>query len=329
MTESLSRRSFIGMAAGVAAVAGLGVMGSEAFAAEAASSKKDKAASSAKDKASSAKDAAKGGNTWTKTEVAGGSITAVGSTALQPLVEAASQQYTQTYTNVQISVQGGGSGTGLSQVSQGAVQIGNSDLFAEEKKIDPSNLTDNKVCVVGMGPVANADAGVTDIKLEDLKGIFTGAITNWKDLGGKDEAITVINRAAGSGTRATFEAAVLGGDEAVTAQEQDSSGTVAKMVTETPGAISYLAFSYYEGATFTALKVDGVEPTEANVETGDWKIWAYEHMYTAKDADAATKDFIEYMLSDKVQGELVEKLGYIPMTGMKVEKDATGKVTKL
>ena len=322
MTDSMSRRSFLGMAAGVAAVAGLGVMSSGAFAAEAASSAKDKAASSAKDDA-------KGTATWNKTEVAAGSITAVGSTALQPLAEAAAEQYTAEYTNVQISVQGGGSGTGLSQVSQGAVQIGNSDLFAEEKDIDPANLVDNRVCVVGMGPIVNADCGVTDVKLEDLKAIFTGNVTNWKDLGGNDEAITVINRAAGSGTRATFEAAVLGGDEAMTAQEQDSSGTVAKMVAETPGAISYLAFSYFEGAKFTALKVDGVEPTTASVESGEWKIWAYEHMYISKDADQATKDFIEYMLSDKVQGELVEKMGYIPMTGMKVEKNAKGEVTDL
>ena len=321
MTDSMSRRSFLGMAAGVAAVAGLGVMSSGAFAAE-ASSAKDAASSSAKDEAASAPQ-------WDKAEVADGNITAVGSTALQPLVEAAAEQYTAEYTNVQISVQGGGSGTGLSQVSQGAVQIGNSDLFAEEKDIDPSNLIDNKVCVVGMGPVVNADCGVTDVTMEDLKAIFTGNITNWSDLGGADEAITVINRAAGSGTRATFESAVLGGDEAMTAQEQDSSGTVAKMVAETPGAISYLAFSYSEGASFTALSVDGVEPSEANVETGDWKIWAYEHMYISADADQATKDFIEYMLSNKVQDELVEQMGYIPVTGMKVEKNADGEVTEL
>ena len=314
MTESVSRRSFVGLAAAF----GLALAGTQAFAADASSSAKDGSAK-----------ADKGGNAWTKTDVAGGSITAVGSTALQPLAEAAAEQYTAEYTNVQISVQGGGSGTGLSQVAQGAVQIGDSDLFAEEKDVDASNLTDNKVCVVGMGPIVNADCGVTDISMEDLKAVFTGAITNWKDLGGADEDITVINRAAGSGTRATFESAVLGEDEALVAQEQDSSGTVATMVAQTPGAISYLAFSYFKDASFTPLSVDGVKPETTSVESGEWKIWAYEHMYTAKDADEATKDFIEYMLSDKVQGELVEKMGYIPMTGMKVEKDATGAVKQL
>lgn len=322
LTGSVSRRSFLGLAAAGVAVAGLGVMSSNALAADASSSIKDKASSSTAD----AKTASS--PVWDKTEVATGSITAVGSTALQPLVEAAAEQYMEAYSDVQISVQGGGSGQGLSQVSQGAVQIGNSDVFAEEKDIDASTLIDNKVCVVGMGPIANADCGITDISMEDLKAIFTGNITNWSDLGGIDEAITVINRASGSGTRATFETAVLDGETAVQAQEQDSSGTVLSMVTKTPGAISYLAFSYFND-NIVALTVDGITPEAANVETNDWKIWAYEHMYTSADVDDCTADFIEYMLSDQVQDSLVEELGYIPMTGMQVERDVDGNVTEL
>lgn len=75
-------------------------------------------------------------------------------------------------------------------------------------------------------------------------------------------------------------------------------------------------------------KKDEAETKEANVEDNSWTIWAYEHMYTAADPDEATKAFIEYMMSDDVQGELVEAQGYIPVSGMKVEKDASGKVTK-
>lgn len=260
-------------------------------------------------------------------------ITAMGSTALQPLVEAAAEQFMAEQPGVQISIQGGGSGQGIAQIVAGSVQIGNSDVFAESKLDDPTqaeNLVDNKVCVVGMGPVANPEVGVTDIAMEDLTAIFTGAITNWSDLGGADQEIVVINRAAGSGTRATFESVVLADTEApadFTPQEQDSSGTVAQMVSQTPGAISYLAFSYYSD-DLAALSVDGVEPTEDNVASGDWKIWAYEHMYTAKDADEATQAFIDYMLSDAVQGSLVESTGYIPISKMKVEKDAEGNMTE-
>ena len=236
-------------------------------------------------------------------------------------------------SGVQITVQGGGSGQGITQITQGAVQIGNSDVFAEAKVKDTADLkkiADNKVCIVGMGPIVNKDVTVDDLTIDQLKSIFTGEVTNWKEVGGADAAITVINRASGSGTRATFEAAVLGDTkvpDTFKPQEQDSSGTAAKMVASTPGAISYLAFSYYDD-TVKALKVGGVEPKEANVEDDSWTIWAYEHMYTAADPDEATKAFIEYMMSDDVQGELVEAQGYIPVSGMKVEKDASGKVTK-
>ena len=261
-----------------------------------------------------------------------GTITAVGSTALQPLVEAAAEQFMEENPGVQITVQGGGSGQGVTQISQAAVQIGNSDVFAESKLKNADDLTkiaDNKVCIVGMGPIVNKDVTVDDISLENLKKIFMGEITNWSEVGGADEAITVINRASGSGTRATFEDAVLGDSkvpDSFKPQEQDSSGTAAKMVSSTPGAISYVAFSYYD-SSFKALKVDGVSPDEKNVEDNSWKIWSYEHMYTAAEPDEATKAFIEYMMGEEVQGGLVEQQGYIPMSGMKVEKDASGTVT--
>ena len=263
-----------------------------------------------------------------------GSITAVGSTALQPLVEAGAEQFMGKNSGVQITVQGGGSGQGIMQIVEGSVQIGDSDVFAEEKlknKDDISKITDNKVAVVGMGPVVNSDVNIDDISMDNLKKIFTGEVTNWKQVGGQDLAITVINRASGSGTRATFEKAVLGdtkGPSSFTPQEQDSSGTVAKMVAETPGAISYLAFSYYTDS-FKALSVDGVAPKAENVETNAWKIWSYEHMYTAANPDEATQAFIDYMLSDDVQGALVEKNGYIAIANMKVERDASGNVKNL
>lgn len=263
-----------------------------------------------------------------------GNITAVGSTALQPLVEAASEQFMEENPSVQITVQGGGSGQGITQIAAGSVQIGDSDVFAESKLTDKTALAkiaDNKVCVVGMGPVVNSGVSVDDISTKDLKAIFMGQVTNWKDVGGKDLAITVINRASGSGTRATFEDAVFKGEKApstFTPQEQDSSGTVAKMVAETPGAISYLAFSYYS-SSFKSLNVDGVKPKSENVTTNQWTIWAYEHMYTAVSPDAATKAFIDYIMSDEIQSSLVQDNGYISVADMKVSRDANGKVTTL
>ena len=136
-------------------------------------------------------------------------------------------------------------------------------------------------------------------------------------------------RKAGSGTRATFEAAVFG-DKAVDFKgdaELDKSGDVQTQMGSTDNAISYLDFSHFDDSKFNAIKVEGVEPKSKNVTDDSFKIWATEHMYCAKDADDATKAFLEFMLSDDVQGKLVEEQGFIPVSAMKVVKDASGKVS--
>ncbi|EOT41131.1 MULTISPECIES: phosphate ABC transporter substrate-binding protein PstS [Enterococcus] len=256
----------------------------------------------------------------------GESITAVGSSALQPLVETVAEEYQNKYPGKFVNVQGGGSGTGLSQVQSGAVEIGNSDLFAEEKTgIKADQLVDHKVAVVGITPIVNKGVGVTELTMAQLRDIFLGKITNWQKVGGKNQEIVILNRAAGSGTRGTFEKWVLDGKTAIRAQEQDSSGMVRQIVADTPGAISYVAFSYVSKAVAT-LKIDGVLPTDENVTTNDWKIWAYEHMYTKGKPTKLTSDFLDYILSADIQKNIVGKLGYIPVSGMKVERDWEGNV---
>ena len=255
-------------------------------------------------------------------------IVAVGSTALQPLVESAQEQFVAKNANYQITVQGGGSGTGLSQVASGSVQIGNSDVFAEEKDgVDASKLVDHQVAVVGMAPVVNKAVGVKNVTKDQLIAIFTGKVKNWQELGGKDQEIVVVNRASGSGTRATFEKWGLDGAKTIQAQEQDSSGTVKKIVSSTPGAISYLALSYIDDS-IEALSLDGVALTAENIETNDWPIWSYEHMYTKGKPTKEIKKFLDYMVSDEVQEGLVKDLGYLPVTKMQVSRSADGQVTE-
>ena len=306
-----SRRQFLGLAGGVAAVAGLGLAGCGGGGT-----------------ATTGSGAAAEGSTLT------GTVTYDGASSFQALVEAAAEQFMNENPDVSITGSGNGSGTGLTAVADGTVTIGNSDVFAETKlEADQcSDLVDHEVAVVGMGPVVSMNVTVEDLTLEQLKGIFSGEITNWSEVGGEDAAIYVMNRKSGSGTRATFEAAVFGAGQPESTfkgeAELDKSGDVVTQIGSTDNAISYLDFSHFDDTKFKAIKVNGVEPIDENVYDNSFPIWATEHMYCKEDADEATKAFLEYMLSDDVQGSLVAEQGFIPVSEMTVVKDAEGNVTE-
>jgi phosphate transport system substrate-binding protein len=263
--------------------------------------------------------------TKTVTEVSG-TITASGSSALQPLAEQAAIAFKTKNPKATVNVQGGGSGTGLTQVMQGAVDIGNSDIFANEKTgIDAATLTDHKVAVVGFAAVTNEKVKIDNLTKAQLIDIFTGKITNWKEVGGDDKKIVVINRPKSSGTRATFKKYGLDGKDEVegVALTEDSSGAVKKIIQTTDGSIGYLASSYLSTeankAGLKIMKLDGVEMNKDNITTGKYIIWSYEHMYTKGEAKDLTKAFLDYMVSDDVK-PLISKLGYIPVGEMKVQR---------
>jgi phosphate transport system substrate-binding protein len=227
-----------------------------------------------------------------------GTITAAGSTALQPLVSAVAKKYQAKCSGSTITVNLGGSGAGLTGAENGSDTIGNSDIFS---KTGQEDLVDHQVAVVVFSLIVNAKVtGVTSLTTTQLKGIYAGTITNWSTVGGPNLPIVVVSRPTSSGTRATFQKYVLGTVETVTGPSNlttDSTGTVVTNVQQTDGAIGYVSFGPAQGSGLTILKIDGVAPSPATVENNTYKFWNIEHMYTKGAATPLAQALIDYMTS--------------------------------
>jgi len=254
-----------------------------------------------------------------------GTVRASGSSALQPLVNAAKEQFEARNKGISVEVSAGGSRKGLADVAAGAVQIGDSDIFAPDDL--KAQLVDHKIAAVGFAAMANKGVGekVAALSLEDLGRVFSGAVTNWKEVGGDPLPVVVINRAPGSGTRAVFGNIVLGGDRFVESQTEDNSGALVAKLKQTRGAISYLALSFADpDLRVLSLRTDAgvVEPTSANIASGAYPIWSYEHMYTKGQPTPAARAFLDYMTGADFQEHALPAVkGFIPITQMKVSRD--------
>ena len=264
------------------------------------------------------------------TSSAAGSITASGSTALQPLLNLAVTPFkTATSFNGSITINGGGSGTGLTDVAAGTVNIGNSDVTAEQAGKDATGLVDHKVAVVAVGIAVSPDVAksISSITKDDLTSIFTGKFTNWNQVAGWTGGslpISVLYRKAGSGTRTLFELYGIGktmSDAQIGAfanfTKKESSGDLETAIASGKGAIGYETLPYC--AKLTLLKIDGVEATYDNVYTGKYTIWGYEHMYTKGEATGSVKSFIDYVSSSAFAGTITSS-GYGVISKMTVSR---------
>jgi len=247
-----------------------------------------------------------------------GSVSMSGSSALYPLAGMAMDQFAAFNPNVSKNVAAGGSGTGLNNVLSGTVDIGNSDVYAEEKlkADDAATLVDHKVCLIGVSLIVNADVGVTvkNLTKDQLKGIFDGTITNWKEVGGPDEVIVVVNRPSSSGTRALFVKWALDGQSDVEGDmslQTDDSNALLTTVGNTKGTIGYLALSYLTNSnpSIAKLQIDGVDATYDNIYNNKYQVWGYEHMYTKGNPSGAVALFLDYMTSSDIAAK-AEGLGY-------------------
>ncbi|MBB5336694.1 phosphate ABC transporter substrate-binding protein [Pectinatus brassicae] len=245
-----------------------------------------------------------------------GKVSASGSTALLPLLKPAQEAFEKEHKDVTVNIAGGGSFTGMNQVGEGAVDIGNSDVFLPNEYKD-KGLVDHKVVVEPFVFITNKDNKVSNLSTEQIVGILTGKITNWKEVGGEDKAITLIHRAKSSGSRATIADVVLKGQQFTdNASIQDSNGAVLKGVATTPGAIGYVDAPYADKSV-KVLDMDGVKYSAQAIIDGKYHVYGYGHMYTKGEPKGAVKAFIDYVMSDAFQNEYVEKLGFIPVSKMK------------
>ncbi len=250
-----------------------------------------------------------------------GHIAVDGSTALQPLVSRAAELFEKTNPQVHIQVDGGGSLTGLNDVTTRKVDIGNSDIYADPATYPDPNLTDHLVCVIPFTMIVSSDVNVTNLSTQNIIDIFaTGKITNWSQVGGPDLPVVPIARPATSGTRATFRRYVLGGrDELSSLLTIDSSQDVVAKVAQTPGAIGYLAASVLN-TQVRPISINGYPASQENIEAGHYTFWSYEHMYTLNAVNQANsalvEAFLNFMLSPQLQQQ-VTALHYIPIANLK------------
>ena len=241
-------------------------------------------------------------------------ISISGSTTVQPLAEKLAEAFMTENTGIRIDVQGGGSSVGVKAAGQGT-----SDIGMASREIKESELAEfpklNVVVIArdGIAIVANADVTVSDLTVEQVRDIFSGKITNWKDLGGEDQNIIVVSREEGSGTRGAFEELVMGKDALITASAilQPSNGSIRTTVSTTPYSIGYMSFGYLDD-TIKAISIGGIAPTEPNAADGSYPIVRPLNMLTNGEPTGAVKAFLDFILSDAGQKLVVED-GYIPV----------------
>ena len=197
-----------------------------------------------------------------------GTISLAGSTSMEKLCETMSESFMEKYSGITVTVEYTGSGAGLESLASGSVDIGNSSRHLKDEELS-GGAVENVVAIDGIAVIEDKENTVTDISAEDLAKIYTGEISNWSELGGKDEAIVVIGREAGSGTRDAFEELLEVADNCAYAQELDSTGAVLAKVASTPGAIGYVSLDVVDDSVI-AISIDGTEPTEEKILEGNY-----------------------------------------------------------
>lgn len=242
-----------------------------------------------------------------------GSISMVGSTSMEKFANALSEVFMEKYPNVTLQAEFVGSGAGVEAVNSGAADIGNSsrELKEEEKA---KGVAENIVAIDGIAIISDTANAASDLTKAQLTDIYTGTISNWKDLGGADQPIVVIGRESGSGTRSAFEEILDVADACKYSNELDSTGAVMAKVASTPGAIGYVSLDVLDD-TVKVMTLEGVEANAENIKSGSYFLSRPFVMATKGEISAQNdmvKALFDFIFSAE-GSELVKSVGLIPV----------------
>lgn len=242
-----------------------------------------------------------------------GEISVVGSTTVQPLAEVLAEAFEALNPGVTIVVSGGGSSVGVKSGADGTAHVGMCSREVRDSEFQEfPNMRVHTIANDGIAIVAEPSVPVDDLTLEECRLIFSGAITDWSQVGGPQMPILVVSREEGSGTRGAFEELVLGDAlMAETAILQPSNGAVRTTCSTTPGAIAYLSFGYLDASVKT-LSIDGAQPTAGNVAAGRYSVSRPLNMITDGEPGGIAGAWLEFIMSDEGQALVVSE-HYLPV----------------
>lgn len=240
-----------------------------------------------------------------------GTISLAGSTSMEKLCEAMSESFMEAYPDITVTVEYTGSGAGIESLTQGSIDIGNASRSLEEGEKE-KGAVENIVAIDGIAVITDKSNTVADLSTEQLAAIYTGDITNWSELGGIDEAIVVIGREAGSGTRSAFEELLEIEDSCSYAQELDSTGAVLAKVASTPGAIGYVSLDVVDD-TVQAMSLNGIPASEESILAGEYLLsrpFVMATMGEISAQDELVQAWFAYIASEEGQS-VISGLGLI------------------
>lgn len=229
-----------------------------------------------------------------------------GSTSMQKLNEVWAENFMEVNKNITVNITGGGSSAGVTAAVEGTAQIGAASRALKQSEKD-KGLTEIRVAIDGVAIVVNPSNQIADLTVEQIRQIYTGEVTNWQQVGGNDAAIAVVTREAGSGTLDAFESLVMDGKMILTnANTQNSTSGVRSVVQGDQNAIGFISLGSMN-ADVKAVKVGGVEATEANIRNGSYGIYRPFVFAVKADVNDATQKFIDYVLSGDGQSVAEEE----------------------